>query len=181
MRHEIAWIGDVRRCDNAHVTSDVEIYEPSPADWRMVRDVRLRALKDAPDAFGSTYAREVAFTQVDWTRRLADAENATFLARLGERTVGIVGGWQDGAGVELVAMWVDPTARGHGVAEPLVNAVLRWAADIGEERVHLWVTDGNDSAYRLYERCGFVATTEHQPLPSNPELTEIGMVRTLSP
>lgn len=155
--------------------ADLEIYRATTADWRLVRGVRLRALEDAPDAFGSTHAREVTFTEADWTRRLSSENSATFLARLGERTVGIIGGWHDGTAVELVSMWVDPAARGHGVAEPLVAAVVDWARTIGQERIHLWVTVGNNSAYRLYERCGFKATGEHQRLPSNPELTEIGM------
>lgn len=151
------------------------IYRATTADWRLVRDVRLRALKDAPDAFGSTYAREEAFTEDDWIRRLVGENSVTFLGRLGDRTVGLVGGWRDGAGVELVSMWVDPAARGEGVAKPLVDAVVTWATAIGEQRVHLWVTVGNDAARRLYERCGFVDTGERQPLPSNPELTEVGM------
>lgn len=159
----------------------MEIYRATTADWRLVRDVRLRALKDAPDAFGSTYAREEVFTQDDWTRRLASENSVTFLARLSERTAGIVGGWRDGAAVELVSMWVDPAARGGGVAEPLVEAVVDWVRAIGEERIHLWVTIGNDSARRLYQRCGFVATGERQPLPSNPGLTEIGMARPVQP
>ena len=31
----------------------------------------------------------------------------------------------------------------------------------------------------LYERCGFTATGERQPLPSNPALGEVGMTRPL--
>lgn len=160
--------------------ADLEIYRATTADWPVVRDVRLHALQDAPDAFGSTYAREQAFTEADWTRRLAGENSVTFLARLGERAVGIAGGWNDGNGAELVSMWVDPSARGKGVAGPLVTAVVDWAAATGEKRIHLWVTVGNDSAYRLYERCGFVDTGERQPLPSNPELIEIGMARPVS-
>jgi hypothetical protein len=33
----------------------------------------------------------------------------------------------------------------------------------------------------LYERCGFTVTAERQPLPSNPALGEIGMLRLLGP
>jgi ribosomal protein S18 acetylase RimI-like enzyme len=41
--------------------------------------------------------------------------------------------------------------------------------------VHLWVTEANRPARLLYERCGFTLTGERQPLPSNPDLGEIGM------
>jgi len=38
-------------------------------DWQAMRDIRLQALRDAPDAFGSTYAREIAFEPAEWHRR----------------------------------------------------------------------------------------------------------------
>ena len=37
-------------------------------DTAIVRALRLRAVHDAPDAFGSTYERELARTDEDWRR-----------------------------------------------------------------------------------------------------------------
>ena len=111
-----------------------------------MREIRLDGLRDVPDAFGSTYARDAAFEP------------------------GVV---------ELISMFVRPQARGHGVGEALVDAVVAWAKDEGATLVHLWVTESNQPAVRLYERCGFTVTPERQPLPSNPALGEVGMTRPL--
>ena len=64
--------------------------------------------------------------------------------------------------------------RGRGVGERLVETVIDHAA--GGELL-LWVTRGNDNAQRLYERCGFVVTTETQALPSDPCKEEVRMRR----
>ena len=45
--------------------------------------------------------------------------------------------------------------------------------------MHLWLTEGDQRALALYERCGFSPTGERQPLPSNKDLTEVGMTRPL--
>jgi len=42
-------------------------------------------------------------------------------------------------------------------------------------RVLLWVTDGNSSARRLYERAGFVDTGEQEPLRPGSPLTKCEM------
>ena len=74
-------------------------------------------------------------------------------------------------------MFVRPQARGRGVGEAIIEAVAGWAIQNGATTVHLWVTETNKHARRLYERCGFTVTAERQPLPSNPALGEIGMQR----
>ncbi len=156
----------------------VVVREVNADGWRAMRDVRLEALRDAPQAFASTYEREVTFAEADWQRRITGGGN--FLAHAPEldaAPVGIVGGFEAEPGaIELVSLWVRPRARGHGVGALLVEAVTSWAWAKGIPRVHLWVTETN-SARLLYERCGFRPTAERQPLPSDPKLTEIGMVR----
>ena len=142
-----------------------------------VRAVRLRALKEAPYAFASTYEQEAAFDDAAWEQRLTSG-SATFLARMDGTTIGTCTGLppSDGA-VELVAMWIDPSARGSGAATELVQAVLAWAAGQTAERLHLWVAGGNQRARHFYERTGFVLTGERQPLPSDPAVPELGMAR----
>ena len=157
----------------------VQIREVGADAWQAMRDIRLAALRDAPDAFASTYEREAAFAEADWQRWIAGGGN--FLAygpEFGTAPAGIAGGFEAEPGtIELVSMWIRPDARGHGIGQALVETVIGWARGRGISRVHLWVAENNDQARRLYERCGFSPTAERQPLPSNPALTEIGMVR----
>ena|SRR5690348_12547266 len=160
----------------------VEVRAATVEDWRLLRKVRLAALADAPDAFLSTYEERTAPAEEYWQRRIA--HGGTFFAYLpevnGRDPAGLVGGFQERPGTaELVSLWVRPTARGLGVGEALVAAVLDWARARRAVSVHLWLMDTNEHAWALYQRCGFSPTGESQPLPSNPKLTEIGMSRPL--
>ena len=149
-------------------------------DWRAMRDIRLEALREAPAAFGSTYAREVVFTEADWRRRASGYGFFAFLPDLGDLPVGLAGGIDEGAGAaELVSMWVRPRARGRKVGAALVMAVADWARGRGLSQLNLWVTNGNQAARALYERCGFTPAGERQPLPSDPAQTEISMMLSL--
>ncbi|HET9971221.1 MAG TPA: GNAT family N-acetyltransferase [Streptosporangiaceae bacterium] len=151
-------------------------------DWQAMRDIRLEALRDAPDAFASTYARESIFEPAEWHRRATrDGSFLAFIPGLAE-PAGLVGGFEQEPGVaEVVSMFVRPQARGHGVGEALIDAVAAWAQNRSATSVHLWVSETNKPAIRLYERCGFTVTPERQPLPSDPALGEVGMTRPLSP
>jgi GNAT superfamily N-acetyltransferase len=53
-----------------------------------------------------------------------------------------------GAGAELISMWVDPAARGKGVATLLIDAVVTWAAAAGAPRLELSVKAENEPARR---------------------------------
>ena len=149
-------------------------------DWELVRDVRLAALRDSPDAFASTYAREAAYTEQRWRGWFSD-QFAMFLADLPDRAepAGLAGVFDRDGGASLVSMWVRPDARGRGVGEALVDATAGWARARGRDTMYLWVAEANEPARRLYERYGFTATGERQPLPSNPARPEIRMRRPL--
>lgn len=143
--------------------SEVEIRLAEEPDWMLWRDTRLRALQEAPTAFGSTYDRESAFTEADWRGRLGGAGPAVLATHDGH-PVGMAAGFSDLPGwLHVVAMWVDPAWRGSGVGRKLLDTVVVWAGE-HDLRCHLNVTVGNDAAGRLYEDYGFVATGETEPL-----------------
>ena len=159
----------------------VSVRAVETGDWTRLRDVRLAALREAPHAFGSTYAREAPFTEEQWRGRISD-RSVTFFAYAADlaEPAGLAGVHEKDGTAELVSMWVRPNARGRGVGQALVAAAAGWATDHGHDSMYLWVTESNDAARGLYERCGFTATGQRQPLPSNAALTEIRMLLAFS-
>lgn len=149
-------------------------------EWELARDVRLAALREAPYAFGSTYAREAPFTEQQWRGRFS-SRSVTFFAELpdGDEPAGIAGIYEQDGIADVVSMWVRPSARGQGVGEALITAAADWANARDHDTLYLWVTETNPAARTLYERCGFIPTGERQPLPSDPSLQEIRMRREL--
>jgi GNAT superfamily N-acetyltransferase len=156
----------------------VEIVLATSEDWERVRDIRVRALADAPFAFGSRLEEEQDQPEFFWRANLERQAAATFLAIRGRETVGLVRTFvepEDVASARLVSMWVAPHARGQGVGRQLVAVVVQWARDHDATSVQLWVTETNTDARRLYEFCGFVLSGGRQTLPSNPLLSEVAM------
>lgn len=126
-----------------------------PADWERYRAVRLAMLLDHPAAYGSTFAREVAFAEEVWRERL---DRPVFLAErgdglpLGSATLLRSTPMED---PEIVGMWVAGHARGAGVAEALVGACRDRAAADGAEVIRLHVMLDNPRAVAFYTRTGF--------------------------
>ena len=149
-----------------------------------LREIRLAALADAPTAFTTTLEEMVDKPVAFWTDRVTTNSEgnaaATFLAESDGEWVGMVAGWRETADqpwVELVSMWVAPVARGTGAGRALVEQVVDWSAEIGIERVELWVTRGNDPAIALYERCGFDHVDDFEADAADPCAAEQRMRR----
>lgn len=141
----------------------------APNEWRRFRDIRLRSLKDSPEAFGGTYESEGNSDEARWCGWLTGdgwrGDVAAFLAE-GEGTGRPIGvavcalfDAQPGT-AHLFAMWVDPVERGRGVGRALVRAVAARAKERGAGEVTLCVTEGNDAAAALYASSGFVGTAD---------------------
>jgi ribosomal protein S18 acetylase RimI-like enzyme len=144
-------------------------------EWEEVRELRLRALADAPDAFGSTIEPEREYGErewIEWIEGWEGSTNALYVAAAGEAWVGMAVGSREGEDREahLYGMWVDPAWRGRGVGASLVDEVLAWARSWGATSVALAVTESNTRAGAFYEHLGFADAGERQPLREGSEL-----------
>lgn len=159
----------------------MEIRRLGGSDAELYREIRLRSLAEAPYAFCSTFEEERAFDAAVWTARVTNPEAATFVAEEDGRSLGTVAVIPAGrrATAQLVAMWVAPESRGTGAATRLIETAAGWARDRGVRRLELSVIEGNDPARARYEKCGFAATGERRPLPSNPAIAETRFARDL--
>ena len=108
----------------------VQIRRIGADEWRELRDLRLRALQDAPDAFTATYEEESIHPDGHWTgwaTGLAEGGSSFGMVAESERRwigMAVGGPHRDFPGeAGLFAMWVDPSARGAGVARALVEGV----------------------------------------------------------
>ena len=153
-----------------------------------LREIRLRALAEAPTAFGSTLAHEETFPESTWHERAAGgasgSDRATFVAEEAGRWVGMATGIARHAegpdhSPMLVGMFVDSAQRGRGVGAGLVQAVTEWARTLGVPHLYLWATSTNRSAIGLYDKCGFKHTEEARSLDHTPSLREVLMKRSL--
>ena len=153
-----------------------------PDEWRELRALRLRALADAPEAFGTTLAEAEAQPDTFWQQRASGDDGVVIVAEVEARLVGMAWGRpadMDEPAADLYSMWIEPTARGTGVAAAIVEAVVRWASGEGFRLVGLGVTTFNARAIALYERLGFVDTGSRFPLRDGSDLETQLMVRTL--
>ena len=146
---------------------------------------RLRALKDSPSAFGSTYANESQLTDEDWVKRVAGWNSngaICYLAMDSGVPCGIVGGKcvvRERKWVDVLSMWVAPTHRRAGLGKTLIDTVESWAVSLGASRLRLTVTSNNASAIDFYRRCGFEMTGKTEPYPNDPALFEYEMAKPL--
>lgn len=154
-----------------------------------LRELRLRALARAPKAFGSTLAREQAFTPEVWHQRAADGAaglaSMTVVAEHRDRLVGMASGLLADAqrqtlGPILVGMFVDDDMRRLGIGEALVENVKTWVRSREHACLHLWVVSVNAPAIALYRRCGFRASGAERPVVHTPALVELQMVARLA-
>lgn len=148
-----------------------------------LREIRLRALRGAPWAFGATLEEESALGDDEWARRAAEnAAGETSVVYVDDAWSAMAGGYvphPERPVVRLWGMWIDPPVRGRGLAEELVDAVEAWARERGAEELELAVSDRADAAFAAYSRMGFELMPEREPLQAGGTLCTRRMRRVL--
>lgn len=152
------------------MTGVIELRVLTPDDWADWRSLRLVALSEAPDAFGSKLAdwQGPGDREERWRGRLSLPGSHNVLAVLDGKPVGMASGApgeSDGV-AELLSMYVDRPARGLGVGDLLIREVERWARDVfGASTLELAVAEDNAAALALYLRNGFEDTGRLGDMP----------------
>ena len=125
---------------------------------------RLRALREHPEAFGSSLEDEQSLSLEQVARRLEDTSgnSVSFGTWLDGQLVGIVNLYRSPRPKTrhkaiLGGMYVAPEARGNRIGKALLEHTLSYARTMdGLEDVTLAVTVGNNAARGLYLGAGFV-------------------------
>jgi ribosomal protein S18 acetylase RimI-like enzyme len=163
--------------------SEFAIVRLGPEDWVAYRELRLRALREDPAAFGSTFAEERAFPPERWRERLAGrgpfSPAVTWAARAPDgNLLGLLVAAKLTGRFQLFAMWVAPEARRRSVAGRLLDTALAWVEEQAPgSPVYLEVNPLQSAAVRLYLSRGFQATGTRRPLEHTPEQRVEELVR----
>ena len=147
------------------------------------RQIRLEALDNAPDAFGSSYEAEASTALSYFEGRVASG--CVFGAFDTGKIIGVAGFYQQSGPKQnhkgvLWGMYVNPGYRKSGAGRKLVQAVVDHATGV-VDLVTLSVVTGNEPATALYSGMGFrTYGTEPRALKAGTQyLAEALMIRDL--
>ncbi|MEU3779734.1 bifunctional helix-turn-helix transcriptional regulator/GNAT family N-acetyltransferase [Streptomyces sp900129855] len=140
---------------------EVLLREPEPGDlgWIVQRNA---ALYTAEYGFDADYEGLVARIVADFAQNHDPRRERVWIAELAGRAVGCVMCVRDEAPgtARLRLLLVEPDARGHGIGDRLVGAVVAFAREAGYDDIVLWTNDILSTARHIYRRHGFTLTAE---------------------
>lgn len=140
----------------------VKIITLEPAAWQLYRDLRLRALKEEPQAFASTYEENANKPDEYWMKRLEEANEGKtqwlVFAKQGDKLIGMVGAFVKDKmdTVDIIAVYVAKEARGQGIAKKLMNSIIsKIQKNKSVKRLLVGVNPEQVPAFNLYKGLGF--------------------------
>jgi ribosomal protein S18 acetylase RimI-like enzyme len=150
------------------------------------RDVRLRALRESPNAFGQTFdevnCQPISYWENQTEAVTAPGQNIMFLAGESNDVCGMIYGLrdpQDEYTGRIGGMWVASSHRRQGIGRALLDAVADWAVEHCLRKICLWVSTKNTTAINLYRKAEFSETGETGSLNNFSTVQINEMVRAL--
>ena len=172
--------------------ADIGIRLLDEDEWQLYREVRLAALKDAPESFVGRHDDEAARDEEFWHERMSRASR--IVAERGGEPVGLVGlGLHDdpeepeeAGAAEVFGLWTSPSVRGQRVARGLVSTAAEKAAEDGHRQLYYWAISDNASAVGFASSYGFRPTSKRRPVrvaegQAEMDADEVAMVLPLAP
>jgi RimJ/RimL family protein N-acetyltransferase len=143
-------------------SSDLAIRRLVPEDAAAYRELRLRCLREYPDAFTSSYEEDCLKPLAATARRIApDSDDRLFGAFVASALAGVVGVGREPRAKNrhkaiLFGMYVAPEHGRRGIGAALLRHAIDDArAQPGLEQLVLTVTETNAAARTLYAKFGF--------------------------
>lgn len=163
----------------------VEIVRLPITEWQSYKSLRLRALKEDPQAFGSSYEKEIQHPDEKWQSRLADNELLVF-AKMNGLVVGMMGAFQTDSdkisnSATVYGVYVSSEARGKGISGKLIEELLNLLKGNDIATANLTVNKDQQAAVGLYKKYGFWVTGEEESIMGDGlKHTELLMAKKLS-
>jgi ribosomal protein S18 acetylase RimI-like enzyme len=137
----------------------IPIRKLNGGDWEILREIRIKALTDAPLAFNMSLEEASSKDDSYWKAKVLEWD--WFVAVDAGKPVGTVSVEyasleKEKHTVDLRSLYVVPEHRTRGIGRMLMDAAL---ADIMQRseivRIGLWVMESQKEAIALYESLGF--------------------------
>ena len=162
--------------------SSLQIRKVHEVEWAEYRDLRLRALREDPLAFGSTLERERQFPEPLWRQRLANPDSSSWVAvASGDHFVGMAVAAKVEGEYHIFGMWVAPDHRGKGAGGRLLDAAIAWIRESSPNAsILLEVNPRQEAAVQLYRSRGFgftgrTTSLDHSPCEKCHEMVRSGL------
>lgn len=145
--------------------NNIQIITLDPSRWPEYKALRLRALKEDPQAFASKYEEQLAYSDDKWQKRIqeaVDGKSWLLFAQTDGELVGMAVGFQTPKDVQdktanIASVFVVTEARGQGVAKKLMNELTNKIKSSDRvTKLKLEVNIDQTAALKLYESLEFV-------------------------
>ena len=159
----------------------IEIITPKQEESARLRELRLRALADAPYAFGADYKVESEKPLEYWQEYLGNTDWC--FAVINGKDIGLLSvdkaDADRGSDCWMASWWIDEAYRGQGIPKLMLNWLDNLCTSKGWTKQGLGVWPENERAIAAYIKLGFIKGEKPLQSRSRPEKKYLPMYRNL--